>query len=112
MKNGVVKKTVYNELVEDVKAIQTTGTRDLVKKANYNTKINETEKNYWNTDHHAKYASIQEFNKLTSDNFAARLEQAKLAIRADIADFIKTTYFDDKLKKLNKNLLQIKQNMY
>ena len=32
MKNGVVKKIVYNELVEDVKVIQTTSTRDLVKK--------------------------------------------------------------------------------
>ena len=42
-------------------------------------------------------------NKLTTDNFAARLEHANLASKNDIADF------DDKLKSLNKKLLQIKQ---
>ena len=37
--------------------------------------------------------------KLTADNFEARLTQAKLATNADIANFVKETYFDDKLKK-------------
>ena len=31
----------------------------------------------------------QEFDKLTAGNFAARLAQAKLATKADIADFVK-----------------------
>ena len=31
--------------------------------------------------------------------FAARLAQAKLATKADIADFVKKTDFDEKLKK-------------
>ena len=35
-------------------------------------------------DHdHDKYITTQEFNKLTADNFAARLVQANLATKAD-----------------------------
>ena len=42
------------------------------KKTDYNTKINEIEKKI--TDHnHDKYITTPEFNKLTSQNFAARL---------------------------------------
>ena len=38
------------------------------------------------TDHnHDKYISTPEFNKLTSENFAARLKQANLASKSDIA---------------------------
>ena len=36
--------------------------------------------------------------------FAARLAQAKLATKADIADFVKKTDFDEKLKKNNKKV--------
>ena len=46
---------------------------------------------------------LKKFNKLTAETFAARLAQANLASKNDIADFINTTDFDDKL--------QIKQNM-
>ena len=57
------------------------------------------------TDHdYAKYITTQEFNKLTSDNFTARLAKANLASKNDIADFVKNTDFDDKLKSLNKNV--------
>ena len=35
----------------------------------------------------------------------ARLKQASLASKNDIADFGKKSYSDDKLKNLNKNLL-------
>ena len=48
----------------------------LVKKTVYGTKISELEKKL--TDHkHDKYISTQDFNKLTAENFAARLAQAK-----------------------------------
>ena len=48
------------------------------KKTNYNTKISEIE-NKIATDHdHDKYIAAQEFNKLTSENFTARLKQANL----------------------------------
>ena len=46
------------------------------KKTGYNTKINETEKKV--TDNgHDKYFTNQEFNKLTSENFAANKRETK-----------------------------------
>ena len=62
-------------------------------------------KNYWHD--HAKYITTQEFNKL-----AARLAQAKLETKVDIADLVKKTDFDDKLKNLNKKATSKKQKMY
>ena len=41
VKYDVVKKTESNELFKEVNAIQTNDTSDLVKKADYNTKINK-----------------------------------------------------------------------
>ena len=49
--------------------------------------------------------------KLMRENFAAKLKQAKLATKDDIADFAKKTNFDEKLKKITKELLEIKRNM-
>ena len=46
----------------------------------------------------------QEFNKLTSENFTARVKQANLVSKSDIANFVKNTDFDDKLKNLNKKI--------
>ena len=43
---------------------------------------------------HSKYFTTSEFSKLTAENFTARLKQAKLATKGDIADFVKD--FDDK----------------
>ena len=63
---------------------------NLVKKTDYNAKINAIEKKI-TTDHdHDKYIATQELNKLTSKNFAARLVQANLASKSDIANFIVT----------------------
>ena len=63
-------------------------------------------------DHvHDKYITTQEFNKLTVENFAARLKQANLASKNDIADFIKQTDFDKKLRNMSKKLIQINQDM-
>ena len=74
-----------------------------LKKTDYYTKINEIEKKI--TDHnHDKYITTPEFNKLTAENFAARLAQANLASKSDIANFVKKTDFDDKLKNLNKKV--------
>ena len=64
----------------------------MLKKTNYNNKITEIEKKL--TDHNQdKYITTLEFNKLTAENFAARLKQAKRVIK---------THFDDKLKSLKK----------
>ena len=50
---------------------------NLVKQSDYNTKISEIE-NKITTDHdHDKYITTQEFNKLTAEDFTARLAQAK-----------------------------------
>ena len=80
IKIDVVKKTEYDVLVKKVNAIQTTGTSDLGKKSDYNTKINEIEKKITDHDHH-KYIATQEFSKLTSENFAVRLAQVNLATK-------------------------------
>ena len=67
-------------------AIQATDTIDLVSKADYSTKIIKIEKKIHD---HDKYITVPEFNNLTKENFAERLEQANLASKNDIAEFIK-----------------------
>ena len=47
--------------------------------------------------------TTQEFNKLTSENFTARLKQANLANKIDIANFVKKTDFDNELKDVKSN---------
>ena len=53
---------------------------------------------------HNKYTTTLEFNNLTAEHFAARLVQANLVSKNDIANFVKKTDFDDKLKYLNKKI--------
>ena len=43
-------------------------------------------------------------NLITSEKFAARLAQANLASKNDIAAFVKKINFDDKIKNLNKKV--------
>ena len=58
------------------------------------------------TDHdQEKHITTQEFNKLTSENFAARLAQANLASKNDIPIFEKKIGFNKELKRLNENQL-------
>ena len=53
-----------------------------------------------NTDHsHNKYITTAELNELTAENFAARLSQANLSTKED---------FDERMKNINKKLLQAK----
>ena len=80
------------------------------KKTDYHTKISEIGKKI--TDHnHDKYITAPEFNKFRAEVFAARLKQVNLASKNDIANFVKNTDFDVKVKNLNKKLLQIKKNL-
>ena len=58
-----------------------------------------------NYQDHDRYITTQEFNKVTAENFDARLKEAKLAPKNYIAGFIKTTDFNGKREKLNKKLL-------
>ena len=64
---------------------------NLVTKTGYNTKISEIEKKV-NHHNHYKYITTSEFNRLTTENFKARLAQANLITKADL---------DTELKKLN-----------
>ena len=74
-----------------------------VQKTDYNTKINDIEKKI--TDHnHERYITTAEFNKLTSEHFAARLKQANLADKSDIANFVNKTDFDNKLSGFNRKI--------
>ena len=62
---------------------------------------------------HSKYITTPEFNQSATGNVTARLKQADLVSKGDIADYVKETDFNDKLKSLNnKKLPQINQNMY
>ena len=73
-----------------------------LKKPDYNTKISETEKKITNHDHH-KYIAILECNNFSED-FAARLAQASLASKNDIAGLVEKTDFDNKLFSFNKQI--------
>ena len=84
-------KTVINAVENKIPSVNNLVT-------DYNTKINEIEKN---TDHdHDKYITTLEFNKLTSENIAARLKQKNVASLSDIANFVNKTDFDKKKKKM------------
>ena len=41
---------------------------------------------------------------MTAENFTAGLKQANLATKVDIADFVKETDFDNKIKNINKKV--------
>ena len=79
------------------------GASNLVKKTDYNTKIGEIENKITTDYDHDQYITTQEFNRLTSENFTARLKQENLASKNDIANFVKITSFDEKLKTVTSN---------
>ena len=51
-----------------------------------------------------RYINTPEFNTLTAEAFAARLSQENFLSKSYIANFVKNTDFDYKLKTLNKNV--------
>ena len=67
---------------------------NVVNKTDYNTKINEIKIKITNHNQN-KYITISELNKLTVQNFDARLAQATLVTNTD---------FDNKLMNLNKKI--------
>ena len=71
---------------------------NLVKKTDCNTKISEIENKIAADHDHDNYITTQKFDKFTLENFTARLAQASLASKSDIAQFVKKT-------NLNKNEL-------
>ena len=103
VRKDVVKKIEYDELVKTFNAIQTTDTTDLVKKADYNTKIVDIEKNNLIMPV-VKILLHKELNKLPADNFAARLKIANLENKNDITNFVRKKNFDEELKNYNKKV--------
>ena len=73
VKNVVVIKTIYDELLKKVNAIQTSNASNLGKKADYNTNISEIKKKIFDHNHNKYITTTQEFKKLMVDNFAMRL---------------------------------------
>ena len=113
----MVKKDVYNAKIKDIED-KIPDITNLATNTTLNTKLNEVENKITSITNlattaaiiavenkipdHSKYLTNPEFNKLTADTFTARLKQATLATKGDIAVFVKKTNFDDKLKKLYK----------
>ena len=93
---------------------------NLVTNASLNAKINEVKSEIPNITNlptttgltaienkipdYSKYIITPEFNKLTAQNFTARLAQANLESKNDIANFVRKRDFDDKLTNLYKNV--------
>ena len=75
----------------------------LVKKTDYNTKISEIENKVTANHDQDKYITTQEFNKLTSLYFTARIKEADLASKTYIANSVKKIDFDNKLKDVTSN---------
>ena len=71
-----------------------TSVSNLLKKADYNTKLTEIE-NKLNDHNHDKYIDASEFNKLAVDVFNARITQGNLVTKTD---------FDAKLSRLNREI--------
>ena len=101
----ILKKHVYDQLVKKVIVIQTINTSDLIKEADYNTKINEIEKKI---PDHDKLITALEFNQLTAEDFASRLKHANFESKNYIADFVKEADFAEKLKRNNTIVTSIK----
>ena len=80
-----------------------TNVSNLVKHTDHNAKISEIENKISTNHDHDKYITTQGFYKLTAENFTARLKQANLASKNDIANFTKKTDFDNKLKDVTSN---------
>ena len=120
VKNDVVKKDVYNAKIKDIED-KIPDITNLATNTTLNAKMNKVKNEipsitnlatttaltaFENKIHdHSKYITTPEFNKLTAENFTARLKQANLATKGDISDFVKKTDFDDKLKNLNKMVI-------
>ena len=96
--SGLVTTTVLNSKISDIEN-KIPDASSLVTTNVLNTKIGELVNK---SADHAKYVTTREFNRLTADNFAARLKQANLVSKND---------FDDKLIGFNKKITSNKQNL-
>ena len=87
--NKLATKTALSTVENKTKNVS-----NLVNKTNYNTKVTEIE-NKLNNHNHDKLIDTQDFNKLATDVFNARLSQANLITKIE---------FDSKLSSLNRKI--------
>ena len=73
------------KLLKKINSFQTTNTSNSAKKNDYDTKL---ARKITDHDHNDKYITTKEFNKVMSENFAAKLKQGNLGTKVDIDDFV------------------------
>ena len=98
--NEVKCEVLYTTKLASITAVENeiSNVSNLAKKTDYNTKLNEIESKIATDHDHDNYITTQEFNKSSSENFTARLKQANLASKNGLANFVKKTNFDNKLR--------------
>ena len=82
----------------------------LIKRTDCETKIAEIEKKITNQNHD-RYITTSEFNKLTTENFAARLAQAILIIKTDFDNRLYMS-FNRKNNSNKENILKMNLKKY
>ena len=87
VKKDVAKKTKYDEL-KKLTILRLMVLASWLKRLTMTQKLLKLKKKI--LDHNQdKYITTQEFNRLTSENFGAKLKRANLASKNDMADFVK-----------------------
>ena len=87
VKKDVDKKTKYDEL-KKLTILRLMVLASWLKRLTMTQKLLKLKKKI--LDHNQdKYITTQEFNRLTSKNFGAKLKRANLASKNDMADFVK-----------------------
>ena len=99
--NDIVKKDVYNAKIINIEN-EIPDITNLAKNATVNAKINEVKNEIPSVTNlatedkipdHSKCITTPEFNKLTTENFTARLAETNLASKNDIANFVNKADF-------------------
>ena len=106
--NDIVKKDVYNAKIINIEN-EIPDITNLAKNATVNAKINEVKNEIPSVTNlattidltpaedkipdHSKCITTPEFNKLTTENFTARLAETNLASKNDIANFVNKAHF-------------------
>ena len=105
---------------KDLSKLNDVAINNVVQKANYIAKIKDVEDkipdityccSQQNPDH-SKYITTPDFNSSAAKKVTATLNLANLATKDDIADFIKKTDFDNKLKNVNEIVILNKSKIY
>ena len=102
--SGLVTTTVLNTKINEVEN-KILDASSLMTTTVLNTKIVEIENKI---PDHAKYITTQEFNKLTAENFASRLNQANLVSKTDFDN--KLISFNRKITSNKTKYLEVKKN--